>query len=83
MKPTIYTTAPHEGRALTDAQDTLHALPRTGPIVATSLRVARDGAASLVLHLESGEDVSVCRVGRETWADAIGRFNTGTESEGA
>jgi hypothetical protein len=68
-----------EAQAIRDACDALAAMPRTGPIVAMSLRVARDGATSIVLHLESGEDVSVCREGRETWADAIGRFNAGTE----
>ena len=81
MKTTIYTTAPYEADTLIRAAWTLRALPRTGPIAATSLRVARDGATSLVLHLESGEDVSVCRGGGETWARAIERFNAGTESE--
>lgn len=75
MKTTIYTTTTYEARSLNMATATLRALPRTGPIVATSLRVERDGATSLVLHLESGEDVSVPRVGRETWAQAIDRFN--------
>ncbi len=75
MKTTIYTTDTNESRILRSAVEVLRALPRTGPIVATSLRVERDGATSLVLHLESGEDVSVRREGRETWVQAIERFN--------
>ena len=82
MKTTIYTTAPYEANALTVAADTLRHLYRTGPIVATSLRVERDGATSLVLHMESGEDVSVPRGGGETWAQAIDRFNAGQSPEG-
>ena len=81
MKPTIYTTDINESRILRSAVEVLHAIPRTGPILAMSLRVARCGAQSIVLHLESGEDVSVRRVAGETWAQAIERFNAGTESE--
>jgi len=76
VKTTIYTTDMNESRAIGCAAGVLASLPRTGPIVATSLRVERDGAASLVLHLESGEDVSVPRRPGETWAQAIDRFNT-------
>lgn len=75
VKTTIYTTTTYEARSLNMATATLRALFRTGPIVATSLRVERDGATSLVLHLESGEDVSVRREDYETWAEAIARFN--------
>jgi len=84
VKATIYTTAPYEAIALYAATATLRALPRTGPILATSLRVERDGAESLVVHLESGEDVSVRREHIDTWAQAIDRFNAGqsTKAEG-
>ncbi len=75
MKTTIYTTDINESRILRSAVEVLRALPRTGPIAATSLRAERGGGTSLVLHLESGEDVSVRREGRETWAQAIERFN--------
>jgi hypothetical protein len=75
VKTTIYTTDMNESRAIGCAAAVLASLPRTGPIAAMSLRVERDGATSLVLHLESGEDVSVRRGGGETWAQAIDRFN--------
>ncbi len=75
MKTTIYTTDINESCILRSAVEVLRALPRTGPIVATSLRAERDSAAFLVLHLESGEDVSVRRDFGETWAQAIERFN--------
>ena len=75
MKPTIYKPGSQEAKTLTAAEYTLHQLPRTGPIVAVSLRVEQDWTPSLVLHLESGEDVSVPRREGETWAQAIERFN--------
>lgn len=75
MKATIYTTAPHEANVLTVAADTMRHLFCTGPIAAMSLRVESDWSTSLVIHLESGEDVSVPRKRGETWAQAIERFN--------
>ena len=75
MKPTIYKPDSEEARTLHAAAYTLHELQRTGAIAATSLRVERNGAASLVFHLESGEDVGVPRREGETWAQAIERFN--------
>jgi hypothetical protein len=68
-----------EAQAIREACDALAAMPRTGPILATSLRVTVGGCESIVLHLESGKDVSVPRYVGETWADVIGRFNAGTE----
>ena len=74
MKPTLYKPDSQEAETFHAAAHTLLQLPRTGPIVAVSLRVERNGA-SLVLHLESGEDVSVRRGHQDTWAQVIERFN--------
>lgn len=75
MRPTLYKPDSQEAKTLHAAAYTLHQLPRTGAIVAVSLRVEQDWTTSLVLHLESGEDVSVPRRAGETWDEAIMRFN--------
>lgn len=75
MKPTLFKPDSQEAGTLHAAAYTLHELPRMGAIVAVSLRVDRDRTTRLVLHLESGEDVSVPRYVGETWDEAIMRFN--------
>ena len=75
VKPTLFTPDSQEAQTLHAAAYTLYELPRMGAIAATSLRVERNGAASLVFHLESGEDVGVPRREGETWDEAIMRFN--------
>lgn len=79
MKATIFSPTNVEAQAIRDACDALSVMPRTGPIAATSLRVTVGGSESIVLHLESGEDVSVPRYVGETWDEAVQRFNAGTE----
>lgn len=75
MKPTLFSPTDEEAVALRKACNALLVMPRSGPIQAVSLRVTVGCSESIVLHLESGEDVSVPRYVGETWDAAIGRFN--------
>ncbi len=75
-KPTLFQSTEDEEKTLRLASLALHAMPRGGPILSVSMRVfPATGTDALVLHLDSGAEVSEERRHGESWSALIDRLN--------